>query len=115
MTRNEQTHPPYPVVDLDDVRDRMGAAGSHWFDAASVRFFRTRFDRAGRGRNPAGRFVFVTSETGPSGVTAWSVRVYDPTANDIKTAGEFCRMTRPDALRFAREVRAGEFRSEGHV
>lgn len=75
-------------------------AGGHWFDASAKRFFRSRvLSEVYQG--PAGVF-FVSSEKGPSGVRAFTVREFDPRTADVKTFGPFNEMSRSRAQRIAR-------------
>lgn len=56
------------------------SAGSRFFDDAAMRFFSSRVAATGwRVADPAGwdhTYVLVTSECGPSGVRAYTVRVF---------------------------------------
>lgn len=55
---------------MTEVREAVTAGGSHWFDADTLRFFRTRLSEYLYG----GRY-FVTSEENPSGERRYTVRV----------------------------------------
>jgi len=67
---------------LDRVKEANASRGLHWFTPATLRFFRCRLGTYW------GAGVFTTSETDPSGVRAYSVRVAD-TAGQVHTFGEF--------------------------
>jgi hypothetical protein len=79
-------------------RDRNPAG--HWFDADTMRFFRSRLAQTGYtacdvwdggpayGRHPTAPIFFVSSEQGPDGVRRWTVRRLDPDGA-IETEGEF--------------------------
>ncbi len=63
----------------------------HWFDRDTLRFFRSRI-----GQQHAladGRWLFITSEQGPTNVRNYSVRVM-AVDGDIDTVGEFQAYTR---------------------
>ena len=68
---------------MTEVRRANAAAGNHWFEPGTMRFFRSRVsDRLYGGR------YFVSSERAPRGARRYTVRV----ANDdgsIGTVGEF--------------------------
>lgn len=49
----------------------------HWFDADTMRFFKTRLPRHGL-QWADGTLTFVTSEKGPDEVRRWSVRILKP-------------------------------------
>lgn len=88
------------VTSIDSVKAHYcPAPGRHWFDADTLRFFRSRLPqqvyRDGTYAQP-GRFAyFVTSEkyanrfSGTNLPRKWSVRRYDYDERDISTIGEF--------------------------
>jgi hypothetical protein len=78
------------TVPMSEIRERYakGSPGGHWFDADTMRFFRTRLTRYGYA-HADGRAFFVTRETNPSDKTAYSVRVISADGSDIDTAGAF--------------------------
>lgn len=81
---------------IADIKAAMNAAGSHWFDRDTMRFFKTRIHPyVYQGE---GGIYFVTSETNPSGITACSVRQFKPEGPDIKTAGEFHAYSKDNAI-----------------
>lgn len=96
---------PLRFNSVDDIRRAIDATGSHWFSAATMRFFRTRLSTTVYG----GRF-FITSEQNWSGERAYSVReVYreDDGSLSIRTAEgtEFHGIpTRARAVTIARRV-----------
>jgi hypothetical protein len=63
----------------------------HWFDPASCRFFKTRLPRSAKMLVPseAGEavYMFISRETNPSGVTAYSVRRIDCNARRVESVG----------------------------
>ena len=68
-------------IDSRYIVQAVTGAGSHFFDHAAMRFFSSRVAGSGwRVSDPAGwdhTYVLVTSECGPSGVRAYTVRVFD--------------------------------------
>lgn len=67
-------------IDSRYIVQAVTGAGSHFFDDAAMRFFSSRVAGSGwRVSDPAGwdhTYVLVTSECGPSGVRAYTVRVF---------------------------------------
>lgn len=67
-------------MDSRYIVQAVTGAGSHFFDDAAMRFFASRVAGTGwRVSDPAGwdhTYVVVTSECGPSGVRAYTVRVF---------------------------------------
>ncbi len=72
---------------MDDIRKRNAAAGGCWFEPSTMRFFSSRVQGSFYGAKD-GRAYFVTSERGPSGRRAYSVRVAQLDGS-IDTVGEF--------------------------
>ncbi len=72
------------------IRERNAANGGHWFDADTLRFFRSRLPTGcvGRVDNTA---WFVTSEAGPfgRGPRAYTVRRADVVTGHVDTDGAF--------------------------
>lgn len=80
------------TIGMNSIRHRAKEAGSHWFDADSMRFFRSRVGSGGYVHED-GRIFFVSSErfvssTGWSPGRKYSVRVMTPDGN-VDTVGEF--------------------------
>jgi hypothetical protein len=72
---------------IEDIRLANEAAGKHWFDESSMRFFRTRiYEPVYHG---TGGVFFVTSEKSPDGERRYSVRQFHPETGDVDTHGEF--------------------------
>lgn len=73
---------------IDDVKECARVCGSYWFEPDTMRFFKSR---VGERIYPDGRggAYFVSSEKGPHGPRAYSVRYYDPAKCNIDTVGEF--------------------------
>ncbi len=61
---------------------------SHFFDADTLRFFSSRVAERAYNDGRGGAF-FTTSEKGPNGIRAYTVRHYDPTRCSIETVGKF--------------------------
>lgn len=97
---------------VDEIREDARRAGSHWFDADTLRFFRSRIGETVYG----GRF-FVTSESrgfDASEGRAYTVRVAIPAARgrtfDIDDAGGFlAHATSGAANRAAQRIARGPF------
>jgi len=76
---------------LDQIKRANAAAGYHFFDADTLRFFKSRVSATLYG----GRY-FVTSERGPSDVRAYTVRRAEDDGS-IQTVEPFNRLTRSAA------------------
>lgn len=75
------------IRNREEAESAVTAAGSHWFDADTMRFFRTR---VGQFFPTPGGAYFVTSEEAPSDARPrrWSVR-YIGDDGTITTVGDF--------------------------
>jgi hypothetical protein len=86
---------------ISELKDLASAAGSHFFDRGSMKFFRSRIVPiiyAG-----LGGVYFVTSEQFDDHSTRrYTVRRYDPATADIRMVGEFNESTREAAMTLAR-------------
>lgn len=81
--------------DINMIEQEMTAAGSHWWDRSSMRFFRCRVnDQVYQG---TGGVYFVTSEKYSDEPRKYTVRQYNPATKEINTVGEFNSMTRSAA------------------
>jgi len=91
------------------IRERNAANGGHWFDAETLRFFRSRLPTGVVGRVDNAAW-FVTSEAGPfgRGPRAYTVRHADVDTGHVDTVGTFrAYATRGAAIMAARQcVRA---------
>ena len=76
------------TYDHDIIETEMRAAGSHWWDRDSMRFFGTRL--CGNVQQGPGGIYFATSEKPPHDRRKYSVRRYLPDLKKIETVGEFC-------------------------
>ena len=80
-------------TNLQDVVRANDEAGQHWFDADTMEFFKSRLESD----LIDGRY-FISSEHGPYGPRAFSVRMADEDAH-IQTVGEFMGYaTKTDAI-----------------
>lgn len=77
-------------VQTHQIKECAERCSSHWFDKSSMRFFNSRVADMGYldGRGGA---LFTSSEKGPNGVRAYSIRRYDPKRCGIETVGKFQR------------------------
>jgi hypothetical protein len=76
------------TIRFTEVRDfyKRNQPDGHWFDADSMRFFKTKLPAVAY-ETTAG-VLFVTSEVDPSGVKAYTVR-RQTVKGDITTVGDF--------------------------
>ncbi len=70
-------------TNLHDVMEANDQAGRHWFEDDAMQFFKTRLESD----LIDGRY-FITSERGPNGPRAYSIRMADEDAH-IQTIGDF--------------------------
>jgi hypothetical protein len=88
------------IFTIKSIKAANKAAGLHWFEPATMRFFKSRILTTVYG----GRY-FVTSEQGPNGVRAYSVREVAEDGSSISTVGEFQGWaTAPQAKREAKRL-----------
>lgn len=89
---------------MDDVIAANKATGGHWFDASTMRFFKTRIESGAvavhdeNGKPTRARFI--TSEKGPDEVRKYSIREAQPDGS-IDTVGDFQQYRTRDAARAA--------------
>jgi len=76
-------------IEYKNRRQTSGNVG-HFFDADTMRFFKSRIGRARKCKS--GIWFFVTSEKPPHGKRMYSVRKME-LDGDINTVGEFCSLT----------------------
>lgn len=90
-----------PHLSIDEIRQRMQAAGSHWWDRASMRSFGTRVGNK-TFSGPGGTW-FVTSDHDFFRRRGFTLRHYDPDSGDINTVGRVAvhGVTRPTMEREA--------------
>lgn len=95
------------IYSVDDIRRAMDRAGSHWWDADTMRFFGTR--AGSRLYTGPGGAYFVTSEQPPHGPRAYTVRRFVAETCSIETVGDFGGYaTRAAAHRAARTAAKGD-------
>ena len=88
---------------INDIQEQMRAAGSHWWDPQTMRFFGTRV--CGDVYQGDGGVYFVTSERPPSGKREYTVRGYNPESRQVNTIGQVCGYaTKAAAIREARKL-----------
>jgi hypothetical protein len=95
---------------ISEIRNRNGAAGQHWFEPATLRFFRSKVLSAVY-EGPGGIY-FVSSEqfVGSDGVAAkrkYTVRRFHPGDATIDTVMPFNELSLYAAQKLARERAAG--------
>jgi hypothetical protein len=92
---------------INEIQGEMRARGSHWWDPEAMRFFRCIVD-SNVYEGPGGVY-FVSSEKGPHGPRAYTVRKYEPSTRDIAThseLGEFATLA--DARDAAQEAASAD-------
>jgi hypothetical protein len=91
--------PGQSFTSISDIEAASQRAGSHWFDAGTKGFFRSRIlPYVFQGQ---GGIYFVSSEKGPNEIRRFTIRKFNPENADISTFGPFNELTRERALRFA--------------
>lgn len=76
------------MLSINDIQTRMRAAGSHWFDADTMRFFGTAVE-SGVWNSADGREAyFVTRDDRFDRSRGYTIRRYDAATNSIETIGE---------------------------
>ena len=98
-------------MDIREIRYTNERSGFHFFDAATLRFFRSRIGSTVY-EGPGGIY-FVTSEqfVGSNGVAAprsFTVRKFNPETSDVGTAGRFNELSRAAANRIAKLLAEGD-------
>ena len=94
-------------IRFDTVEDIKRYHRGHWFSSGAMRFFRSRV-----GENvyqgPGGIFFVSSEQFDDSTPRRYTVRRYDPTADNIGTIGEFNKLSRASAIREAKRLAKGE-------
>ena len=75
------------IENIGQIRHANAAAGQHFFEPGTMRFFASRVLPAVY--DGPGGVYFVTSEKGPDGVRRFTVREFQRDTGDVRTAGEF--------------------------
>jgi hypothetical protein len=92
---------------IADIKAQHEAAGSYWFEPATMRFFGTRFTTRIYPCASQRATFFVTSEQPPHGPRAYSVRKADWDGPIINTVGAFCGYSDAHASGIAARLAAG--------
>jgi hypothetical protein len=105
--------PPVPIYTMEVIKRHNAEVEHHFFDAETMRFFRSRVCAATLAQGPGGVF-FVTSEADHTGTSRrYTVRQYDPKTGFVDSAlgddNSFQRFrTREAAARVAKRLAAGK-------
>lgn len=91
---------------VNAIKDANRAAGGHWFDPDTMRFFGTRV-LAEVYQGPGGIY-FVTSDKQYNGTRGYTVRRFDPADGSPHTIGEVAGLTKGKAQRTARNLAASD-------
>ena len=75
------------------TRDYDARRAGHWFDRDTMRFFGTKFATGFHDIPSAGVTLFVTTEKGPHGPRAATLRAYMWASAEIETLGPFNETT----------------------
>lgn len=95
----------FACVSIETVKQEYGSGpGRHWFDRDTMRFFKTRLPELAYLSDDQRRAYFVTSEQGPHGPRAYTVRWFDRDVRDVNTHGDFNAMTKSQAMSEMRRV-----------
>jgi hypothetical protein len=79
---------PGSTVDIRSVKECADICRSHFFEADTLRFFKSRVAERAYNDGRGGAY-FTTSEKGPNDVRAHTVRYYDPKRCGVETVGKF--------------------------
>ena len=77
------------AIATSEIERINASAGYHLFDAETTRFFSSRISDTAYLSDDGTHAYFTTSEKGPNGIRAYSVRVADMATGTINTVGEF--------------------------
>ena len=81
------------MLTINDIQSRMRAAGSHWFDADTMKFWGTRIESGVWTSADGSVAYFVTSDEQFDHTRGFTIRRYDVAANEIHTEGELATWT----------------------
>jgi len=84
-------------VDIETIKENNRLAGQFFFSKDTMRFFKSKVLPTVYGDK-----YFITRETGPSGIPAYTVREAIDGGKNIKTVGAFNSMTLAEAKAAAR-------------
>jgi hypothetical protein len=77
-----------PSASIHDVKECARICKTPFFDRDTMRFFNSRIGSRAYYDGHGGAY-FTTSEQGPNGIRAYSIRHYSPKRCGIETVGEF--------------------------
>lgn len=77
---------PVQIVSIEEVKRLAEKRHSHFFDADTMRFFKSRVSE--EAYKFGDKIYFITSESGPSGIRKWTTR-FVKEDGDIDTLGQF--------------------------
>ena len=79
----------YNILHIDDLQNHYenNSKTPNWFSPDSMRFFKSQVSDKILASNE--RFYFVSSEKGPSGPRAYTIRSYNPKTFQIDSLSEF--------------------------
>ena len=92
-------------MDINDVIRIARAHGSHWFDAAALRFFRGRVLPTVY-EGPGGIFFVSSEQYSDQTPRRYTVRKFKPEDGDVDTVGAFNELTKLEAVKLARRCAA---------
>jgi hypothetical protein len=93
-------------MNINQIQSEMRAAGSHWWDPDTMRFFGTRV--VGAVQQGPGGVYFVTSDKRYDDSRGYTVRGYDPATKDVSTVGELAGYrAQREAMNAAAEAASG--------
>ncbi len=75
------------TVDIGDIERLNAQRGKHWFEADTLRFFRSR--HADTATVKDGQAYFTSSERGPGMSRRYSVRRMDMATGSVESVGSF--------------------------
>lgn len=77
------------IIDIDRLKDLNARRGYHWFEPSTMRFFNSRVARYGYLSADRSTAYFTSSEKGPDGIRAWSIRSANLNTGQVDTVGKF--------------------------
>ena len=86
---------------ITELKEANRAAGGHFFDRDTMRFFRSRvvpIVYAG----PGGVYFVTSEQFDDNSARKFTVRKFDPATGDVDSVGGYCKFDRAEALSMAR-------------
>jgi hypothetical protein len=74
---------------IEQITARNRETGHHFFDADTLRFFRSRINARVYHAHATGVAYFVTSEQAPHSPRRYTLRRFDQATGEVETVGEF--------------------------